>query len=238
MFQTTRWSLIVAAREPGTDSRAALEDLCRIYRHPAAVYVRRHVASAEDAEDLTQAFFLKFLEARYHADADPGRGRFRSFLLTALKRFLANAHDAATTLKRGGAIALQPLDAEFAAALPDNPRTEPDREFERAWAMTVLGQAMRRLQIENEAAGKAELFARVQEFLIEAPEPARYEEVATRLGMRRNTLAQTVKRMRERLSVLIRKELADTVDDPADIEREMRALHDALSGGGTDGRQG
>ena len=235
LFQTTRWSLILAAREPGGAARDALEDLCRIYRHPAEVYVRRHVASAEDAADLTQAFFLKFLEARYHADADPARGRFRAFLLTALKRFLANAHDAAVAQKRGGGNATQALDEQIEASLADDPRATPEREFERAFALTVLGQAMRRLQRECEAAGKGALYAQVQEYLVEAPEAAAYGTLAERLGLRRNTLAQTVKRMRDRLGALVRAELAETVANPADIDGEMRVLRAALAGEETHG---
>lgn len=230
MFQTTRWSLILAARAPGAASRSALEELCRIYRPAATAYVRRHVARAEDVEDLIQAFFLKFLESRYHADADPDRGRFRAFLLTALKRFLANAHDAATAQKRGGDARTQAIDGTLAEQLPDDPRATPEREYERAFALTVLGQAMQRLQAESERAGKGALYAQVQQFLIEPPEPAVYATLADRLGLRRNTLAQTVKRLRDRLGELIRAELAETVADPADVDREMRELRDALGG--------
>lgn len=230
LFHTTRWSLILAAREPGGAARDALEHLCRIYRHPAEVYVRRHVASPEDAADLTQAFFLKFLEARYHADADPNRGRFRAFLLTALKRFLANAHDAAFAQKRGGGAATQALDERIEADLADDPRATPEREFERAFALTVLGEAMRKLQRECEQSGKGALFASLQEFLIEAPEADAYGALAERLVMRRNTLAQSVKRMRDRLGVLVRAELAETVANPRDIDGEMRLLRAALAG--------
>lgn len=235
LFQTTRWSLILAAREPGGAARDALEDLCRIYRHPAEVYVRRHVASAEDAADLTQAFFLKFLESRYHADADPNRGKFRAFLLTALKRFLLNAHDAAHARKRGGDTVAQALDHDLGERLADDARATPEREFERAFALTVLGQAMRKLQRECEASGKGALYAQVQQYLIEAPETDAYGTLAERLGLRRNTLAQTVKRMRDRLGVLVRTELAETVANPADIDGEMRLLRAALAGEETRG---
>jgi RNA polymerase sigma-70 factor (ECF subfamily) len=231
MFQTTRWSLVLAARDDTGDARAALEHLCRIYRNPVVVYVRRVVASPQDAEDLAQAFFLRFLEQRYHADADPARGKFRTFLLTALKRFLANAWDAERAVKRGGGAKPQALESDVLATLAVDAGAWPDREFERAFALAVLDNALKRLRAEAEDAGKGRLFDALHEFLIEPPEPARYAEVAAELGMRRNTVAVTVHRMRERLTELVRTELAETVSNPADVESEMRALRAALTEG-------
>ena len=230
MFNTTRWSIVLATREGGAPARDALAWLCEQYRAPVVAYVRRFGYPRQDAEDLAQAFFVKFLEARYHADADPTRGRFRTFLLTALKRFLANVHDHDTALKRGGGAAAMPLDGELGEALADESGRAPEDAFDHAFARAVVEHALARLAREAREAGKAGLYEATREFLLESPEPARYADVAERLGMRRNTLAVTVKRLRGRLQELVRAEIADTCADPRDVEPELRAVRDALAG--------
>ncbi len=229
MFSTTRWSLVLATRDDTRPARDALSWLCEQYRAPVVAYVRRFGYPRQDAEDLAQAFFVKFLEARYHADADPTRGRFRTFLLTALKRFLANVHDHDSALKRGGGIAPAPLDAKLADSLADDGARDPDDAFDRAFAAAVVEHALARLAREAREAGKSALFDALREFLLEGPEADRYGEVADRLGMKRNTLAVTVKRLRARLGELVRAEIAETCADPRDVERELRAVRDALA---------
>src|SRR5688572_13288305 len=229
MFSTTRWSLVLATRDDDASSRDALAWLCAQYRAPVVAYVRRFGYPRQDAEDLAQAFFVKFLESRYHADADPARGRFRSFLLTALKRFLANSRDHDHAQKRGGGGVVSGVDSGVVEMLADDVGGTPDETFDRMFARTVVEHALARLTREAREAGKTELFDATREFLLESPEPARYGEVADRLGMRRNTLAVTVKRLRARLQELVRAEIAETCSDPGDVETELRAVRDALA---------
>lgn len=225
-FDTTRWSVVLQARGDPAGARAALETLCRTYRSPVLAYVRSHVYARDAAEDLTQAFFTRFLEHAWYADADPERGRFRSFLLTALKRFLIDADVEAAALKRGGSYRFESLDEEAAAAPAGD--ESPDRSFERAWAKAVLGAAFARLRGEAEAAGKLAMFDRLSEFLVEAPDEDDYAQAAEDLHLRRNTLAVAVHRLRHRLRELVREELAETTVGPDDMDSELRALREAL----------
>ena len=233
-FQTTRWSIVLRARGTTAQSRQALEELCRTYRVPVIEYIRRRSRgrSAEDIEDLGQAFFAHFLEHAYHAHADPARGSFRAFLLTALRNFLADAGEQERTLKRGGNIRFQSLDAlegnSESAAIAD--RDTPDQAFERAWAEAALRAAMRRLQEEASAAGRSSLFDRLCEFLVERPSEADYERVAAALHMRRNTVAVAVHRLRRRLHQLMEEELADTTVDADGLNGELDQLRGSLAG--------
>jgi len=231
-FQTTRWSLVLEAREQDGRSRKALESLCRTYRPPVVAYIRCRVANADAAEDLAQTFFTRFVERAFHARADPARGRFRAFLLTALKNFLADASDVANAAKRGGNILFRSLDSASGSqtgldGIADD--EQPDDAFERAWAHAVLESAMRKLRREAKAAGKAALFDALGEFLIERPDEDDYVRVAQVLNMRRNTLAVAVHRMRSRLRELVLQELADTAADNADLEAEMTQLRNSLA---------
>lgn len=227
MFQTTRWSLLLRARGDEPQARAALEALCRTYRPPVLAYLARHGCTRDEAEDLTQAFFLKFLEHRYHATADPERGRFRTFLLTAVQRFVANVREHDRAAKRGGGVAAAPLDEGDLAAGDEE---TPEAAFDRAWARTLLGRALTRLRDEAAAAGKLALYQRLAPFLTEDPDPKDYERVAQDSGVRRNSIAVTVHRLRRRLKELVRMELADTVDSEKGLEAELQVLRGALGG--------
>jgi RNA polymerase sigma-70 factor (ECF subfamily) len=226
-FETTRWSLVLRARDAAPQARAALETLCRIYRPPVLAYVRGRGYAADAAEDLVQAFFADFLEKASYAGADPARGRFRTYLLTVLKRHLIDHAIAAHALKRGGDMRFESLDSDDASA----PAGEdlPERAFEQAWAMAVLHVAIRQLQAEAERAGKRELFVALREFLIERPNEADYARVASMLGLRRNTLAVAVHRMRNRLRQLVQAELANTTGNENEFNEEMCDLRAALS---------
>ena len=223
-FETTRWSVVLRARGEAGDARAALEQLCRTYRPPVLAFVRFRGYPSDAAEDLTQAFFTRFLERGWHASADPGRGRFRSFLLTALKRFLIDADAEAATLKRGGGLRFELLDDDCVGATGET----PDAAFEREWAHAVLKAALGRLRSEAEQAGKLELFRRLAEFLIERPDEAEYARAAEDLHLRRNTLAVAVHRMRQRLRELVREELMETTSSRTELEEELRTLRGSL----------
>ena len=228
-FDTTRWSMVLHARDNGDSARSALDGLCRTYRPPVLAYVRRRGYGAESAEDLVQTFFTQFIEQAYHANADPARGRFRAFLLTVLKRFLIEADEEAHAIKRGGRIQFTSLDQPSADTLDDLSDPEsPERAFERSWAMTVLDAAMNRLRAEAAEAGKQELFEQLSEFLTERPDEADYARVAAALNLRRNTLAVAVHRMRHRLRELVRAELAQTTIGRDEMEVELRELRNSL----------
>src|SRR5258706_15268132 len=168
MFQTTQWSVILKTRAGEGEGRAALERLCNAYRNPVLAYLRRHSASREEAEDLTQGFFLEFIDGRLAASADPARGRFRTYLLAAVRHYLSNARAHAGALKRGGREQLVALADSDELETRADPNESPERTFERTWALTVLARAEARLRQEAAAAGKEELFLRLREFLLEA----------------------------------------------------------------------
>lgn len=232
-FATTRWSLILDARTGPDRARQALEEICRAYRAPILGYVRSSGHAGADAEDLTQEFFTRLLERRWDERADPARGRFRSFLLTALKRFLLDQHDARTALKRGGKLRSADDELDDIAG----PETlSPEAAFERAWAATVIERAYERLRGETERAGRGDLFARLSPYLAEPAEAADYRDIAQELGMRANTLAVSVHRLRQRLRELVRAEIADQTDGPDAADGELRTLRKALLGNGTTAR--
>lgn len=225
-FATTRWSLILDARGAPAQARPALEEICRAYRAPVLSYVRRSGHGPADAEDLTQEFFARLLERRWDARADPARGRFRSFLLTALKRFLIDQHEANVAQKRGGGQAHEGDDA--IDAIGDADALSPEAAFERAWAATVLERAYQRLRQEADRAGRGELFVRIAPFLAEPAEAADYRALGEALGMRANTLAVSVHRLRLRLRELVREEIADQTDGPEAAASELATLRRAL----------
>lgn len=228
-FDTTSWSLVLRARGDPAVAHAALETLCRTYRPPVLAYVRSRVRSLDVAEDLTQAFFERFLRQTWHANADPQRGKFRCFLLCALKRFLIDANAEATALKRGGSFHFEPLDEDVSGA--DGDADSPERAFEREWAKAVLASAVQRLRDEAAQAGKLELFEHLSEFLVERPDEADYVRVADELHLRRNTLAVAVHRLRRRLRDVVRHELAETTADSGGLQDELRVLRGSLDEG-------
>ena len=228
LFRTTRWSLVLDARGEGAPARLALDGLCEAYRPAVLAYVRLRGYGPNDAEDLTQGFFTRLIEKESHASADPARGKFRAFLLTLLKRYLINADVSASRVKRGGGKATLSDDAIANTAADAGAEGDPERAFELAWAVTVVDRAVARLRGEAEGAGKLALFDQLQDFLVELPDEPDYARVADQLGMRRNTIAVAVHRMRQRLRALICMELADTVADPDDVDAELDTLRTAF----------
>ena len=228
-FNSTHWSIVLRARESTGDARAALDVLCRAYRAPVLAYIRGR-GYKSDADDLAQAFFARLLEDEFYAMADPSRGRFRAFLITALKRFLINADTHARTLKRGGGNRIDSIDqdggdCEHLISGDDG----PERAFERSWALSLLDAALRRLRAEAEEAGKREMFDQLQEFLTESPDEADYARAAAALNLRRNTFAVAVHRLRHRLRELVREELLQTTAGRDDLDLELRVLRGTLA---------
>ena len=231
-FQTTRWSLILAAGESGNpESRQALSSLCEVYWYPLYAFVRRQGHDADEARDLTQAYFLAFLEKNYLSDVEPEAGRFRSFLLASLKHFLSTARDRERALKRGGGhvvLSIDLNDAEARLLEEQSDNRDPEAAFERQWAATVLERAMTRLEAEAVESGKQELFSCLRGHLTGRSETAGYDEIAKRLGMSVGTVRVAVHRGRRRFGELLRAEIAETVSRPSDIDAEIRYLLEIL----------
>lgn len=232
MFATTHWSLVVAAQGASPAAREALAELCRLYWYPLYAYVRRRGHSDDEAQDLTQEFFARLLAKHWIASADREKGRFRTFLLTALSRFLANEWDRARTQKRGGQAVHLPLDtaiaetryaADSALALP------PDRLYDRHWAMTLLDRALTRLRTEQERAGKAREFAVLSRFLTSEKGSIPYAEAANELDISEPAARQAVHRLRRRFRETFREEITQTVAAPGEVDEEIRHLLAALS---------
>ncbi len=227
-FRTTRWNVVRAAGDDDTDvARDALTELCEAYWYPLYTFVRRSVPNAEDARDLTQSFFAHLLDKKSFSAADPDRGRFRTFLMVALKNFIADQHDRATALKRGGGqthLSLDFQDAEGRYLLEPADELTPEKVYERNWAREVVARALGRLAQAYEARGKAELFRRLQGSLTGFEDGPPRTDLARELGMEEKTLNVALHRMRKRFRESLRAEIEETVAGPEEIEREMREL--------------
>jgi RNA polymerase sigma-70 factor (ECF subfamily) len=214
-------------RAAGEAADAALESLCTTYWFPLYAYVRRHGFSKEDAEDLTQAFFAKLLERRDFAGLEPENGRFRAFLLAALKHFLANERDRAGRRKRGGNITHLSLDwqsADTQFQLADNGQAAPDAAYDREWAVALLAKVVGRLGEEFSAAGQAGRFQRMKPYLTMGRGEIPYASAAAELSMDEGAVRVAVHRLRKRYRRLLREEIARTLSDPAMVEEELAVL--------------
>jgi len=223
--------VLAAGQNDAAHAHAALEKLCRTYWYPLYGYIRRYGHSPEDAQDLTQEFFRQLLGRQSLTHADPSRGRFRSFILTAMNHFLAGEWKKARAKKRGGGCQMLSLDwvtAEERYNLEPADHSTAVRIFEKQWALTLLGQVLDRLELEYQNDGKTELFAALKQTLMGARESQPYAELAVNLGMSESSIKVAVHRMRKRYRELIRDEIAGTVDHPEDVEAEMRHLFNAL----------
>jgi RNA polymerase sigma-70 factor (ECF subfamily) len=233
IFATTHWTVVLAAGRRSTpQADHALEELCRAYWYPLYAYVRRHGHSKEDAEDLTQGFFACFLERNYLEGLSSKKGRFRAFLLAALKHFLANERDKSQRQKRGGGVAPLSLDWQDADAryqIDPTDQLSPDKLYDRAWAMTLLEQVISRLRDECAAEGRGKVFEQLKPFLMASQSAIPYADAATRLGLNEGAARVAVHRLRKRYRELLREEISQTLSDPADAEEEMRALFRAFA---------
>lgn len=229
-FHTTQWSLIAAlpgrTGEPeGGRAREALEHLCNAYWRPLYAFARYNGYAAEDAQDVTQAFLAKIIETGGLGGADPDRGRFRSYLLGAMKHFMANERSRDRARKRGDGVRFVAGDiaeVESRIATHADATTDADRAFDRDWAHETTGAALRQLGAEWAERGRADQFEILRPVLT-GEGPAR-SELAARLGMAENAVAVAIHRIRHRYAALVREAVARTVADEADVEAEMRYL--------------
>jgi RNA polymerase sigma-70 factor (ECF subfamily) len=232
-FETTDWSLIQHARaDDSSEARQAMARLFETYWPPVYAFIRRAGHSAADAEDLAQAYFARFYEKRYAGDFRPEAGRFRTFLRASLQHFLANEWDKTRAQKRGGTTRLLSLDS---SAAEERYRLEPSHDltpealFEREWARALLATCLARLRREEEKDGRPERFQVLKPFLV--GEGPGYEGPARALGLEEGAVRVAVHRLRKRFAGALREEIARTVEDPADVDSEIRWLMAALSGG-------
>ncbi len=231
-FTATNWNLVLlAGREDTARAEGALAELCRRYWYPLYAYVRRTGRSPEDAEDLTQEFFARLLGKQWLTDADQTKGRFRTFLLTAMQRFLAVQRRDANTLKRGRSQVFIPLDAATAEEryqLEPVDTASPDKLYERRWAMTLLDSTLAALREEMVKDGHGERFAALQPCLVGGEAELPYAELAERFALTESSVKSIVRRMRLRYRELLRAEVASTVAHPAETDAELKHLFAAL----------
>jgi RNA polymerase sigma factor (sigma-70 family) len=233
-FVTTRWSVVLAASDessPTADS--ALAELCRSYWYPLYAFIRRHGHRPHDAQDSTQSFLVWLLTSKHLGLADPARGTFRSFLLARLKHFLSDERKVVRAQKRGGGLPLLSLDAQSAEERyrlePVTDRT-PERSFDQRWAMSLLQQAVARLEAEYAAANRAELFKELKPFHSAEGPSVSYRQAAERLGLSESAVKSAIFRLRQRHRELLREEVAKTVATPAEVNEEIRYLISVLAG--------
>jgi RNA polymerase sigma factor (sigma-70 family) len=226
--------VLAAADSVGPGAPEALEELCRTYWRPVYAFVRRQGHSVDDALDLTQGFFARFLERKQVKLADPDRGRLRSFLLVSVKTFVANDWARAQAEKRGGGLSFLSLDQQREAetrflAEPADPAAPPDQAFEKQWALTLLDQALSRLRDESAATGGQEHFDALKVFVWGDQTAVSQVEIAARLGVTPNALGVSVHRLRRRFGELLRETIARTVVGENEIDVELRHLIEVIS---------
>jgi len=239
LFASTRWTMVLDAGEsqtPPAQALSALSELCRIYWRPIFLFLRRQGSNPDDAQDLTQGFFAHLIESRAYARADPDKGRFRSFLLGALKHFVADARDREHAQKRGGGKIRETFDeatiSEAENQVARNERWQADRVYDREWAETLLRQALARLAQECAFAGKATLFEALKSHLSpDGEEAVPYADLSVRLRRPAATLRKDAERLRARYGEILREEVCGTVTDPAEVDEELRYLCQALTSG-------
>ncbi len=232
-FAQTRWTVVLAAQEKNPlQSQQALETLCRVYWFPLYAYVRRQGHSPADAEDLTQGFFMRLLQKNYLKSVDREKGRFRTFLLVALKRFLANEWDRARAQKRGGNHTRVSWDTSAAEARyePESHLSLPaEKIYDRRWALALLDQTMTRLRKEFEASGKAPEFEALKGFLTTERQAIDYGQIAKTTGLSEGAARVAIHRLRRRFRGIFREEIAHTVSTPEEIDEEVRYLMSVLA---------
>ena len=232
-FVTTHWSVVLAARQgEASQSRKALEELCRAYWDPLYSYIRRRGYTHEDAKDLTQEFFVRLSAPDFLASVSSDKGKFRSFLLASLNHFLANEWHRAKAQKRGGNAHHFSLDAEMGEGRPlEEPASAetPEVFFDKRWALTILERALAALRQEFAGSGKSAQFDALKPYLTDAAAGQNYERAAAQLQMKPDSVAVAVHRLRKRYRELVRSEVAETVQSQAELEGEMSYLLSVLS---------
>jgi RNA polymerase sigma-70 factor (ECF subfamily) len=232
-FEETAWSVVLAAgAETDARAQAALAELCHIYWRPIYAYVRRKGYAVHDAQDLTQSFFHHLLEDETLRRASRDKGRFRSFLLGALKLCLADEHARQRALKRGGGVQFISLDELIAEELHYQPRTSdlsPAESLDARWAGVLLERALEKVRAEFAAEGKSETFESLSPFLAGEKPDVSYQDVAQQIGISLGSVKTQIHRLRQRFATAVRSEIMQTVAAPHEVENELRQLRDVFT---------
>jgi RNA polymerase sigma factor (sigma-70 family) len=226
-WATTSWTQVLAARDaPSGEAREALEGLCQAYWYPLYAYVRHQGFDAEEARDLTQAYFAELLEKDYLADFDPELGRFRVFLKTSIKHFISKEREKARTWKRGGRTSVVSLDADVETRYQLEPvdRLDPEKLYERRWALTLIERVLDRLREEAREVGRELQFERLKGLLTGQQPRVPYKDIATELGTTEDSVKTSVHRLRQRFGKMLREEIGATVAGPEEVDDEVRHL--------------
>jgi DNA-directed RNA polymerase specialized sigma24 family protein len=230
-FRTTRWTQVTRAKAESPEGRRALAELCEAYYEPVAAFLRFEVRNEDGARDLAHDFFVNLLEGGALANAARERGRFRSYLLGALKHFLSHHREALRRMKRGGGvknISLHDTDASEARSMADSSVLSPDAAFDKQWAITALAHALERLRQECIAEGRADFFEGLKPWLTGEAAHGDQTALAARFGMNANALKVAVHRMKRRFRECLKSEIAGTLEEAGSVEGELRALFAAL----------
>ncbi len=227
-FHTTRWTCVCAAKADSEEGRRALADLCDAYYEPVVAYLRTALRDADAARDVSHAFFAEVLSGSRITGAERERGKFRSYLLGAVKHFLFRQRESAGRLKRGSSLASLPLDDDEALHVADAQQPAPDAEFDRQWAMTVITRSMEALRTECAAEGRGAFFDAVCPILNGQANHGEQSAIAQAWGMSPDALRMAVTRLKKRLRENVKAEVQGTLDDPAGVQEEMEALFAAL----------
>jgi RNA polymerase sigma-70 factor (ECF subfamily) len=233
VFHTTRWTMVMRAKGDAPEARAALGDLCEAYWDPVYRFLKREGRSDDDSQELTQAFFAKVLAGGGIGEADPAKGRFRSYLLGSLKHFLANHRRDTTREKRGGGAVVESIDSGGSETSPGLQVADPgaaagDAWFDRHWALAVMGRGLDAVRESFEQAGKAEQFEVLKPWLAGDAESLSQADAAARLGLSPGAIKVAIHRLRQKFGEAIRQEIAETVDTEQEIAAELRYLIEAL----------
>jgi len=226
-FSSTQWTVVLGARDDPTRRRKALEHLCTSYWLPIYGYLRRRGNTAQDSEDLTQGFFAYLIESDFLDRPDPAKGRFRGYLMGALRHYLGTHFEREHAIKRGGGarfIDWTSLDAEREFAAVDQPQLDPSENYETSWAMALLARALQRLEEEQVSAGRKRQLAVLKPFLSSAPGRGDYDRAAAELGTTRTNVAVWAHRLTQRYAELVKLEVASTVQSPSEVKEEMQHL--------------
>lgn len=231
-FHTTRWTQVRQAKADSDEGRRALADLCDAYYEPVVAFLRCELREADAARDMTHEFFAQLLKGGGITRADREHGRFRCYLLGAVKHFLSHHREAAQRLKRGGGAAPVSLDEDTSAmrAVPDVRQISPDAAFDRQWALTMLARTLEALRRECALEGREDFFERVKPWLTGDAAHGDQAALAAACGMSPAALKMAVMRLKQRFRQGVKSEVAGTLDDPALVEDEMQALFSALAG--------
>jgi RNA polymerase sigma-70 factor (ECF subfamily) len=230
-FAETRWTLVLRSQGDSPEARAALGELCESYYEPVRAFIERSGGAGDSVRDLTHEFFAGVL-ANQNLRASPHRGRFRSYLLGAVKHFLSDQRDRALALKRGGGVVHVPLDTgtETAAEvdIPDPSAATPDREFDRRWALTVVDRSLARVASEFAASAKSAVFETLKPWLTGDVAGTSQAAAAAALGISEGAVKVAIHRLREKFREAVRAEIAQTVESDADIKSELNYLLSVL----------